>query len=148
MQSFDEVLVVHRVLSQLDHGCIFVGAKDDGSLINVRFRGSGIQPLPGDGFRVKGLLSTYRSRHGRAIPQVDSNCITREVVFGDLLAPLLARLPNIGKVRSKRLVEYYGGGLANALSDVTRLREVALVLEPKKPALALRIAAQVYAAVG
>ncbi|MCP5271843.1 MAG: AAA family ATPase [Burkholderiaceae bacterium] len=146
MQNYDAVVIVQRVLSQLDRGCIFVAAQDDGSAIHVRFRGSDTQPLPGDAFRVKGLLATYKDRQGRTVPQVDCNCMTREVVHGHLLAPRLARLPNVGKVRSERLVTRYGGELAMTLRDVGRLREVAQVLEPAKPALALRIAAQVFAA--
>lgn len=146
MLAYDAVVIVQRVLSQLDRGCIFTATQDDGSAIRVRFRGSDTQPLPGDAFRVKGLLATYRDRQGHTVPQVDSNCMTREVVHGHLLAPRLARLPNIGKVRSERLVARYGGELATVLRDITRLREVAQVLEPAKPALALRIAAQVFAA--
>jgi exodeoxyribonuclease V alpha subunit len=145
MLAYDAVVIVQRVLSQLDRGCIFTATQDDGSAIRVRFRGSDTQPLPGDAFRVKGLLATYRDRQGHTVPQVDSNCMTREVVHGHLLAPRLARLPNIGKVRSERLVARYGGELATVLRDITRLREVAQVLEPAKPALALRIAAQAAA---
>jgi exodeoxyribonuclease V alpha subunit len=115
MLAYDAVVIVQRVLSQLDRGCIFTATQDDGSAIRVRFRGSDTQPLPGDAFRVKGLLATYRDRQGHTVPQVDSNCMTREVVHGHLLAPRLARLPNIGKVRSERLVARYGGELATVL---------------------------------
>jgi exodeoxyribonuclease V alpha subunit len=146
MQNYDAVVIVQRVLSQLERGCIFTATQEDGAAVRVRFQGNDTQPLPGDAFRVTGLLATFKDRHGRTVPQVDSKRMARQALHGHLLAPRLASLPNIGKVRAERLVARYGGDLATTLRDATRLREVAQVLDPAKPALALRIAAQVFAA--
>ena len=147
IERFEGIVLVERILSQLDAGCIFAGRADDGRSIRVKFAGHEVQPLPGDSFEVRGLLSSYRDRFGNVVAQVSSKHMTRVIGQGDLLGPWLERLPNIGETRSKRLLDAFGHSLAEVLGDATRLREVAIVIEPDKPALAARIAAQVYAAV-
>lgn len=145
-KNFDGIVEVERVLSQLEGGCIFTGLQDDGTGIRVKFVGRDIQPLPGDAFVVQGLLSMYRGRFGHTVPQVDSKRMKRVVTQGRLLGPWLERLPNIGTTRAQRLIETYGHELASVLTNVNRLREVATVIDPEKPALAVKIAAQVFAA--
>lgn len=146
-ENFVGTVVVERVLSQLEGGCIFTGRRGDGSVLRVKFAGRDTQPLPGDAFEVKGQLSSYRDRFGKVVAQVDSKRMKRTITPGDLLRPWLERLPNIGAVRAQRLVETFGHDLASVLSDPTRMSEVAALIEPGKPALAAKIAAQVYAAV-
>lgn len=146
-ENFAGIVVVERVLSQLDGGCIFTGRREDGSVLRVKFAGRDTQPLPGDAFEVKGQLSSYRDRFGKSVAQVDSKRMKRTIRQGDLLRPWLERLPNIGAVRAQRLVEAFGHDLAAVLADPTRMGEVAALIEPDKPALAAKIAAQVYAAV-
>ncbi|WP_127996161.1 AAA family ATPase [Piscinibacter defluvii] len=146
-ENFAGTVVVERVLSQLDGGCIFTGRREDGSVLRVKFAGRDTQPLPGDAFEVKGQLSNYRDRFGKVVAQVDSKRMKRTINPGDLLRPWLERLPNIGAVRAQRLVDAFGHDLAAVLADSTRLAEVAALIEPDKPALAAKIAAQVYAAV-
>ena len=146
-ENFTGNVVVERVLSQLDGGCIFTGRRDDGSLLRVKFAGRDTQPLPGDAFEVKGQLANYRDRFGKPVAQVDSKNIKRTIHHGDLLRPWLERLPNIGGIRAQRLVDSFGHDLATVLADATRMGEVAALIEPDKPALAAKIAAQVYAAV-
>lgn len=146
-ENFAGTVVVERVLSQLDGGCIFSGRREDGSILRVKFAGRDTQPLPGDAFEVMGQLSSYRDRFGKSVAQVDSKRMKRTIRHGDLLRPWLERLPNIGAVRAQRLVEAFGHDLATVLADPTRMGEVAALLEPDKPALAAKIAAQVYAAV-
>lgn len=146
-ENFAGTVVVERVLSQLDGGCIFTGRREDGSTLRVKFAGRDTQPLPGDAFEVKGRLSSYRDRFGKSVTQVDSKRMKRSIRPGDLLCPWLERLPNIGTVRAQRLVQAFGHDLAAVLADPTRLGEVAALIEPDKPALAAKIAAQVYAAV-
>lgn len=145
--NFEGTVTVERVHSQLEHGCIFTGLREDGTSIRVKFAGSDAQPLPGDSLHVKGILTTYRDRFGRTVPQVDSKRMRRVVRPGDLLGPWLERLPNIGSTRARRLLDAFGHDLADVLSDVSRMSEVASVIEAEKPALAGKIAAQVYAAV-
>lgn len=143
---FTGTVVVERVLSQLDGGCIFTGSRDDGSVLRVKFAGRDFQPLPGDAFEVTGALSSYQDRFGRAVAQVDSKRMKRTVHKGALLRPWLQRLPNLGEVRAQRLVDAFGHDLAAVLADITRLPDVAALIEPGKPALSARIAAQLYAA--
>lgn len=145
-ENFEATIEVERVLSQLEGGCIFTGRQEDGTAIRVKFAGRDTQPLPGDAFFVQGLISTYRDRYGKSVAQVDSKRMKRVVTQGRLLGPWLERLPNIGATRAQRLIDAYGHDLASVLTDVGRMGEVATVIEPDKPALAVKIAAQVYAA--
>lgn len=146
-ENFEGTIVVERVLSQLERGCIFTGRREDGSILRVKFAGRDTQPLPGDAFEVFGSLSSYRDRFGKSVAQVDSKRMRRTVRPGDLLRPWLERLPNIGGVRAQRLIDAFGHDLAAVLANPTRMGEVATLIEPDKPALAAKIAAQVYAAV-
>lgn len=147
MEPCECTVVVERVLSQLQKGCIFVARRDDGSPIRIKFSGQDKRPLPGDAFVVKGLLSPYRDRFGREVPQLDTKRMQRIAPPGALLGPWLERLPNIGATRAKRLLDAFGHDLMVVLCDASRMAEVAGLIEPGKPALAAKIAAQLYAAV-
>lgn len=146
-ENFQGTVAVERVISQLEGGCIFAGRQENNTAIRVKFTGRGTQPLPGDAFLVKGLLSSYRDRYGKSVSQVDSKRMVRVVNPGHLIGPWLERLPNIGATRAQRLIGAFGHDLADVLSDIGRMSEVATVIEAGKPALAARIAAQLYAAV-
>jgi exodeoxyribonuclease V alpha subunit len=145
-KNFEGIVEVERVLSQLEGGCIFSARREDGSRIRVKFAGSDVQPLPGDAYFVRGLLTSYRDRFGNTTAQVDSKRVNRVITQGRLLTPWLERLPNIGAARAQRLVDTYGHDLHSVLADATRMREVAAIIEPDKPALAAKIAAQVFVA--
>lgn len=145
-ENFEGQVVVECVQSQLEAGCIFRGKREDGQPVRVKFSGRDIQPLPGDVFIVTGQLSSYRDRYGRSVPQVSSKRMTRAVSQGHLLGPWLQRLPNIGPTRAQRLIEKFGHDLPTVLTNVSRMADVAATLDAGKPALAARIAAQVYAA--
>lgn len=147
MENFEELVVVERVLSQLERGCIFSARREGGEPLRVKFSGRDIQPLSGDWFIVKGLLAPFRDRFGRIVEQVESKRMQRAIGTGLLLEPWLQRLPNIGGKRASRLVTSFGHNLQEVLADLSRLPEVARVLEPSKPALATKIAAQLYASV-
>lgn len=147
MEPSECTVVVERVLSQLQKGCIFVARREDGSPIRIKFSGQDTRPLPGDAFVAKGLLSTYRDRFGREVPQLDTKRMQRIAPPGALLGPWLERLPNIGITRAKRLLDAFGHDLMVVLCDASRMTEVAGLIEPGKPALAAKIAAQLYAAV-
>ncbi|MBW8843575.1 MAG: AAA family ATPase [Burkholderiales bacterium] len=147
MENFEELVVVERVLSQLERGCIFTARREGGDPVRVKFSGRDTQPLEGDWFIVKGLLTPFRDRFGRMVDQVESKRMKRAIGKGSLLKPWLERLPNIGDARAARLVEAFGHDLQAVLSDLSRVSEVAMVLEPSKPVLATKIAAQVYARV-
>jgi exodeoxyribonuclease V alpha subunit len=143
--GFDQAVTVVRVVSTLEGGAIFIGQTPDDDEVRVRFVGRGFLPLPGDRFHVKGQWSTYTDRFKRIHRQVESKIMKRRVVAGELLSPWLQRLPNIGPTRSERLTTAFGHDLVDVLKDVGRMAEVAQILEPGKPALAARIAAQLYA---
>lgn len=147
MYQFDATVVVERVLSQLERGCIFVGRLSDGGPIRVKFAGADTQPLPGDTFHVKGLITQHRDKFGKTVVQISSKHMRRQVTPGALIGPWLERLPNIGEARAKRLIAAFGHDLQIVLSDMGRASEVAKLIEPTKPALAAKITAQVYAAV-
>lgn len=147
MSNFEGLVVVERVLSQLEGGCIFSARRENGEPLRVKFSGRDTQPLPGDWFVVKGGLTSFRDRFGRMVEQVESKRMRRATAKGALLKPWLERLPNIGATRAARLVDTFGHDLPEVLADLTRLAEVAGTLEPAKPALAAKIAAQLYSQV-
>jgi exodeoxyribonuclease V alpha subunit len=147
MDPFDETVVVERVLSQLERGCIFTGRLSDGQPIRVKFAGADTQPLPGDAFQVRGLINEHRDRFGKTVVQVNSKHMRRKVTPGTLIGPWLERLPNIGETRAKRLIAAFGHDLQTVLNDIGRASDVAKLIEPTKPALAAKITAQLYAAV-
>jgi exodeoxyribonuclease V alpha subunit len=143
--NFDQLVTVDRVLSRLEDGCIFAGIAEDGQSVRIKFTGKGIEPLTDDVFKVQGQMGSYRDRWGKQTPQVHTKLMRRHVLPGGLLGPWLRRLPNIGPTRADRLTEAFGHALPDVLRDVTRISEVAAIIEPTKRALAARIAAQVYA---
>lgn len=147
LDNFSGTVVVERVLSQLENGCIFSAKGDDGRLLRVKFSGRGTQPLPGEAFEVAGLKGSFTDRCGKAVTQVESKRMRRVLSTGALLGPWLEKLSNVGPTRSARLVSAFGPSLPETLKDLSRVDEVAAVLEPGKPRLALRIAQQLYAAV-
>lgn len=144
--GFDQVVTVEKVHSVLDRGSIFTGRTEDGKKVRVKFSGNAILPVIGDCLEIKGQWRSWRDPRGVTIQQVDSKLMKRRVANGDLVVPWLNRLPNIGEIRARRLTEHFGHDLGNVLRDITHMADVAAVLEPGKPALAARIAGQVYAA--
>ncbi|EIF28726.1 ATP-dependent exoDNAse (exonuclease V), alpha subunit/helicase superfamily I member [Burkholderia sp. Ch1-1] len=142
---FSATVVVERVLSQLDNGCIFSARCEDGSALRVKFSGKDTRPLTGDVLVVEGLLGEYRDRFGKSVRQLESKRMQPAASHGALLGPWLAKLPNIGPTRAERLLHTFGNDLAAVLCDVDRMNDVAAVIEPGKPALAARITAQIYA---
>ncbi|MGQ7939610.1 AAA family ATPase [Paraburkholderia sp. D1E] len=145
-ENIECTVVVERVLSQMESGCIFTGRRENGDIVRVKFSGRDTQPLVGDAFVVRGLLSTYRDRFGKNVPQVDSKRMRRTVSRGQLLGPWLQRLPNIGPGRAQRLLDKFGHELVDVLRDASRMADVSAAIDTDKPALASRIAAQLYAA--
>lgn len=143
--SFEKVVTVASVLSQLEGGCIFTAIEDDGKKIQVKFGGRNLQPMVGDMFLIKGQLGSYRSKWGRTVTQVDTKVMKRHVPAGELLEPWLQRLHNIGPTRAANLVQAFGHGLPAVLRDPTRMLEVAATIDPTHPALAAKIAGQLYA---
>lgn len=145
-ENFKDIVIVANVISQLEGGCIFAGYRLDGTHIRVKFQGKEVAPLPDDAFLVQGQLTSFRDRFGKVVEQVNSKIMQRTVTSGTLLGPWLAKLPNIGPTRAQRLVTAFGSELSVVLSDISRIGVVAAAIQPDKPALAVKIAAQIYAA--
>lgn len=144
--SFDGDVTVTRVVSAIEFGAIFVGETPTGDKVRVRYTGRNEIPLAGDTFAVKGQWIDFTDKYRRTHRQVETKVMRRKAVVGELLSPFLQRVPNIGPERAERLLQKYGHQLVDVLSDGARIEEVAIVLEPIKRALALRIAAQLFAA--
>ena len=148
MESVRTEVVVERVLSQLDKGCIFAGRQRDGSAVRVRVSGTRVAPVAGEAYEIQGLRSTYSDRFNQRWTQIDSKLVKRVRTSGALLLPWLEQRPNIGATRARRLLDTFGDGLIAALTDHSQLSAVAAVIDPRKPVLANAIAAQILAAVG
>lgn len=136
-------VVVERILSQLEKGCIFAGRQRDGSAVRIRVTGQRLEPVVGESYEVQGLQSTFSDRFRQSWTQIDTRTIRRVRTSGALLLPWLEQLPNIGATRARRLLDSFGPELITALSDPGRMTEVAKVIDPKKPVLANAIAAQI-----
>jgi exodeoxyribonuclease V alpha subunit len=144
--GFDQEVTVTKVFSQMEGGTIFTSVTPNGEVVRVKYQGRDVIPLPGDTFHVKGQWGNYTDKYRRIHQQVDSKIMKRRVVVGELLGPWLQRIPNIGPERGKRLLDRFGHDLVTVLKDAKRMAEVAGTIEPNKPALAARLAAQLYAA--
>ncbi|WP_434513430.1 ATP-dependent RecD-like DNA helicase [Dechloromonas sp. ARDL1] len=142
--AFDSEVTVTRVVSTLEYGTIFVGETPVGEKVRVRYLGRREMPVVGDTFTIKGQWATFTDKYRRVHHQVETKVMKRRAVLGDLLAPFLQRIPNVGPQRAERLMRRYGHDLIEVLDDPARMAEVAEVLEPGKPALAARIAAQLF----
>lgn len=139
-------MVVERVLSQLDNGCIFSGRQADGQLVRIRLSSQRIEPVIGEVYDLKGFKSSYVDQYRATWHQIDTKLITRVRTSGALLLPWLETLPNVGPKRAKRLLDAFGDDLVAALTDHARLPSVAAALDQTKPVLANAIAAQICGA--
>lgn len=140
------LVTVEHVLSQLEKGAIFSGRQENGELIRVKLSGIDLAPEVGATYSVEGAFQTYTDKYNKESKQFTVSKIKRVVAVGALLIPFLERLPNVGPIRAKRLLETFGEDLTQALTDPDRLGEVAKALDAAKPVLASKIAAQVFAA--
>jgi exodeoxyribonuclease V alpha subunit len=142
MESATTEVVVERVLSQLEKGCIFAGRQRDGSAVRIRVTGQRLEPVVGESYEVQGLQSTYSDRFRQSWAQIDARTIKRVRTSGALLIPWLERLPNIGPTRARRLLERFGQDLIVVLSDPGKLAEIAEVIDSRKPEVASDFRAQ------
>ena len=139
-------VTVESVLSTLSNGCIFSGRQSGGDLVRVKVSGMDLRPEIGQTYEVAGFVKTYVDKYKNSVKQYDVKKVTRIQTVGALLIPFLEQLPNIGPMRAKHLLEEFGDDLAEVLTDPARLGDVAKALDSKKPILAAKIAAQVFAA--
>jgi len=139
-------VTIERILSKLEKGVIFSGRQADGERIRVKISGVDLSPEVGETYHVDGLIHVFTDKYRVSVKQFNVTKITRVNPVGALLIPFLERLPNVGPVRAKRLLEAFAVDLPQALTDPDRLGEIAKALDPAKPILASKIAAHVFAA--
>jgi exodeoxyribonuclease V alpha subunit len=137
-----ELVVVERVLAQSTTGIIFSGRKASGDYVRVRVS-QALKANPGEAYAVTGAEANYVDGAGRLWRQIEATAIQRERSSGRLLGPWLEQLPHLGPVRAQRLLAEFGEDLLDALSDPDGIDRIAAVIDPKRPALAQRIAAAV-----
>lgn len=141
--------IVERVISELAAGCIFSARDAHGTLSQVKYnwpKGRPLAPVAGEAYSIQGVLGSWRDKYGNIHAQIQAQNVERVRTSGRLMKPWLERLPSVGATRAERLVNTYGSHLPEVLNDATRLAEVAKVIEPVRPNLALSLARQIYSA--
>lgn len=139
-------IIVTKIISQKTFGYIFNGQFNEtdqkGSSIQVKISNEYIVgcPLPGEVWNVEGSMVT--TRWGQ---QIIADSAYRKLPTGKLVIQYLSsRCPGVGNTRAKRLWDRYGDSLPAALNN-DNLEELAEVIDPTRPILALRLAAYVVA---
>lgn len=137
-------VVAISILAQSSNGVIFTALADNGVPIRVNVsRPDGIGIAVGRAYEVDGTNETYLDSRGQAHRQIRVSRIEPRKATGRLLLPWLEQLPHVGRVRAQRLLDAFGEGLLEVLSDPAACQRVAEVIDPRRPALALKIAAAV-----
>ncbi|WP_051244191.1 AAA family ATPase [Azohydromonas australica] len=141
--------IVNKVVSLLPGGCLLKVQDYLGNKFNIKYnwpKDQALAPVEGETYYAEGNVGPYRDNHGNIHQQIAALILKRIVTSGSLIIPWLKRLPGIGDAMASRLLAVFGVSLPEVLADASRMEEVAKVLDPLKPNLALSIAAQVYAA--
>ena len=147
LYSFEGVVTVKEILSQMEGGCIFTGIVQDEEYIRVKYTGRDAVPAEGDSYQVRGHKGQFRNKFGRLFVQIDTKLMRRVVTSGPLLKTLLQRMPNVGPTRADNLINAFGHQLKEVLMDASRFEEVANVVDPGHPNLAATITHQLYKSV-
>lgn len=138
-------LVVTSIVSQLPKGVIFGAENARGSRFRVIVSGQALFPVTGETYRVDGIEGEYRDHYGRTHKQIEVASIRRVKTSGYLLRTFLTKLSGIGQFRANKIVEAFGSGLEDVLSDPERLEDLAIVIQGDRPALGRKIAAMLQA---
>lgn len=146
MADIDTEVIAETVLYSSDTYSVFSGRQQDGSSIRIKTH-KAIDVAPGESYEVHGKKVLYRDVRGKAWVQINALKCTRTRLSGALVGRWLERMPNVGSTRANRLLVHYGDSLGSILNNVTKIAEVASVLEPRKPVLANRISSQIFAAI-
>ena len=136
------VVAVQRILAESATGVIFSARKASGDYVRVRVS----EPFTvkvGDIYSVQGPEANYVDSAGRLWRQIEATEVQRETSSGRLLVPWLERLPHLGPVRARRLLDVFGDDLLDVLSDPSSIESVAVAIDPQRPIFARRIAAAV-----
>ena len=107
---------------------------------------NGLRIAVGCSYEVEGPEETYVDSRLDKHRQIRVTHIERQQTTGLLVGKWLEQLPHLGATRAKRLLDFFGDNVLDALSDPLRAEEVAAVIDPVRPALARRIAVAVMSA--
>ncbi|KQQ40879.1 hypothetical protein ASF58_07905 [Methylobacterium sp. Leaf125] len=138
-------IVVESIVSDRHFGVIFSATilsethADHGRRVRVRISKGGIDrvPIPGERWLVDGEV--VGTRHG---PQVEATSARHLLPTGRLVRDFLAsHAPGIGQERAARLWSAFGEKLTDVLADEGAVHQIAEVVAPDRPMLALRLAA-------
>ncbi|MEO9629451.1 MAG: AAA family ATPase [Sulfitobacter sp.] len=138
-------LVVTSIVNQLAKGVIFGAENARGSKFRVIVSDQTLFPVTGETYRVEGIEGEYRDQYGRTHKQIEVASIRRVKTSGYLLRTFLTKLSGLGQLRAKKIVEAFGSGVEDVLSDPERLEDLAMVIQGDRPALGRKIAAMVQA---
>ncbi len=144
MSSVWTDVIVEKTYTSTEKYVVFAARTGDGQHVRVRSTKL-IDPAPGEMYRVLGSDEVYTDSRGIKWRQIATNDLRRVGMSGALIGPWLQRLPHLGEIRSRRLIDAFGVNLGNVLNDPGNLSKVAAALDPSKPLLAQRIAAKIYA---
>jgi exodeoxyribonuclease V alpha subunit len=134
---------VTKIISKKTFGCIFKASivnEAESSSIVVKAHSKNMLGTPsvGEIWDVNGHETG--SRFGR---QLEAHSCVRKLPTGLLIKNFLTyRCPGIGPARAGRLWQHYGMDLPSALTT-DNMRELAQVIDPSRPILALRLASYV-----
>jgi exodeoxyribonuclease V alpha subunit len=133
--------VIASVLSELPGGVIFSLRLAKGEVIRVVVTGHGVEPEVGASWQVAGRWRGH-AVHGWQLHAPSATC--RRIPPRDaLVVSWLCTLPGLGPARARRLAERYGRDLGLVLSGGAPVEEIAATLDPNRPHLAARIAANI-----
>lgn len=146
MNDVSVEVMVERAMLNTDAYVLFAARHQDGAYVRVK-SAKAIDPVEGEMYRVRGKEWHRRDANGRLWRQIDAYEIERICMSGALIGRWLERLPHVGEVRAQRLIDAFPNRLAEVLSDVQCLPEVAKEIDPHKPVLANKIATQIYSTI-
>ncbi|KAA0680339.1 AAA family ATPase [Roseomonas genomospecies 6] len=136
-------VVVRKIVSEREYGCIFAAAPEAEPDREVRVvawanRMVGM-PVPGEIWTVEG--KTRQTERG---DQIEADHAVRVLPTGRLIVTYLAtHLPGIGQERAQRLWDAFRPDLGSVLASEANIDEIARVIAPDRPVLSVRLASAV-----
>ncbi|HEY8381910.1 MAG TPA: AAA family ATPase [Microvirga sp.] len=132
------VVQVGSVLWSGGGATVFGGKTADGEAVRVVGKGRTFQPVAGEVYEVEGEWHVS-ARHGRQF-YGDASRFRRKAPSGRLVVPWLQRIPGVGPKRAKDIHRHYKRRLDGVFDGGVPLEELAGVIDPQRPNLAIRVA--------
>ncbi len=132
------VVQVRSVLWSNSGATVFGGRTEDGEAVRVFGRGRTFLPVVGEVYEVEGEWRVS-PRHGRQF-YGDAGRFRRMAPSGRLVIPWLQRIPGVGPKRARDLHRHYKRRLDGVFEGGVPLEELAHVIDPQRPNLAIRVA--------